>query len=234
MSPRPSMSRLQETAESIVRRLDDREKEREIWYAAKEENFTGRVTDVMSWALARYGMDEIAALIRTGLIHPRTAEYRDPLRRDFRRDDDEIEGMVELIVTHGLRKFLQDARDGRGWCPDGASGLPGFFRGACLMVAGQARKEWLPAHDPQLLLLHEPLPERGELSTQLDDVEIADFIRRHSDLVDEDIVRLFRMKLDKCTTTEIAQTLGTSPKAVEGRWARLKKKLRRNSRDERG
>jgi hypothetical protein len=225
MTPRPSVSRLQEQVESVVRR-QERNNEREVWNACMEEKFEGRVSGIMLVELTRYGMEEIAVLVRTGLIHGRTAMYRDPLARDFRWNDPEIAGLVGLIVTHGVRKFTKDALAGSGWSPDGASSLPSFFKGACLMVAGQARREWRPARGPEVLLA-DALPDQGEAAAGLDDLEIAEFIRRNSDLGGEDIAKLLRMKLDDRSTKEIAHALGTSPKAVERRWARLKEKLRR-------
>jgi DNA-directed RNA polymerase specialized sigma24 family protein len=203
--------------------------EKELWSVLVENGFAGREFDLCLNELSAYTIPVLEHWLRNGVIF-RRAHWRGP-RGSFgghRPGPDDVDELVQQTLDLALRLFFRHVREGRGWAPEGGASLRTYFVGTCLLVFPDAFKEWWKQQHPGTVPLdpemHPPFVDQG-----FDDIETRDAVLRLLEEVGEDDRDWLGYRLDGESDQEIADRLTISRKAVESKFARIIKRLRRTN-----
>lgn len=217
--------------------LDRCAADRELRDELESAGFTGPKYQMFQNELARYGLAVLGAWTYTGYIFKLTAKRGLALYptgqelEDLHRHRETREELADMTVAEALPRFRDKALAGGGWRADGGASLTTYFLGSCLYVfANEFRKHrwqrerWRrqdcrdpaagerpsgPATDPGIMV-------PGNLW-------VCESLGR-ADSREAPIVAL---TIAGWSQEEIAETLGMSPRAVEGVLYRWRKKEKR-------
>ncbi len=222
MTP-PQRFPLSEVQEVVTKRGEGEE---ELWQALCDARFDGRIWGLVATELARHGIPVLGYLIRFGQIFERTKDLGRPVDRGRLRNDDEIPGLVHLVLAAALKLFRENAAAGKGWNPQGGTSMASFFIGTCVLVFANAYRWWSPDHDPRQVPV-EIMEDVEAPEPPISSEEVRRLIKELTGCTDEEICTIVQMKVDGFTIKEISDALGKTPRAVDGRLNRFLKSIRK-------
>jgi RNA polymerase sigma-70 factor (ECF subfamily) len=193
--------------------------------------FRGREWDQFVIGLHAYGIARISALLASGAIFTKASllTRRTVRENQHRIQDRDREELVIDSVHTALRSFVAKGIKGGGWSPRGGASLKTYFVNACVISFTDIYKAWRKAQ-----LAH--LPEVA--FEQLDEVKAVAIAATYStvdtdlellntamDRMSKDEIDIFTQIVQGYTQEEIAEKLGLTEKAVEGRVYRARRRL---------
>jgi DNA-directed RNA polymerase specialized sigma24 family protein len=231
-------SRQSDLAQNLARRAAD---SRLVEYL-RERRFQGRTQDRLEAALAAYGYSVMMAWTRTGEIFKKVAEKGRPLAilgsGTGWSYDDRAELSAET-VAHALVFFRTQVLQAGRWDPSGGATIKTYFIGACLhqfpnvyMRWDRERRRW---RDNVSMMLDDPDDPSGlreipghddPADTVLGELE-RDQILAQLAARDPVLRRAVLLRHNGFSDVEAAKLLGLTPRALEGRWYRFARDLRR-------
>jgi DNA-directed RNA polymerase specialized sigma24 family protein len=192
--------------------------------------------------LAAYGYPVMMALTRTGEIMKRVAEMGRPLGvRDtiLRWSRDDRSELCLETVARALVFFRTKVLIPGKWNPTRGTTVKTYFIGACLFQFTNVFQQWdrerLRWRNKHVVILDDPDDPAGlgEMSGTEDPAQ-AVLMNQQVDqilteLADRDptLHRVAQLRLEGYSDVDAAKQVGLSPRAVEGRWYRFNKHLRR-------
>ncbi len=202
-------------ADDIDRRLGDRTLVEKL----RAAGFEGQEWQTAAEELARYGVDVLHSWVRKGTIYEKCAQRKRFIKRPPEGALDAAEGrsLVNGTVAAALQHFREDVLIPGVWDPAKGASITTFFVGQCLMRFPDIYRPWLN----QVRKV-----ERGtdiakvQLSQRVSPVEddvIVSMTNRSALTVvrNRDARVAFVMIAMDYTQVQIAEYLGTTPKAVE-------------------
>jgi DNA-directed RNA polymerase specialized sigma24 family protein len=179
--------------------------------------------------LVTHALPILRSWVRTGKIFSKVAHAGRPVSppssRLYRRLDAEVDDIVYETMAAGLRRLTTSARTGRGWSPRGGSSLTSYFVGACVHEFSNIYRSWYrrAVTESREVPTDEPFateaPDAADVA--LAAVEFSEFLAS----VDGTTRSALGMMADGLSFAEIGNSLGISPRAVEGRLHRLRRRL---------
>jgi len=204
--------------------------------------FTGPRQIRFEAELAAYGYPVMMALTRTGEIIKRVAEMGRPLSvRDtvlrWSRDDRSelsLETVARALVFFRTKVLMLGK-----WDPARGATIKTYFIGACLSQFPNVFQHWdrerLRWRNKHMVILDDPDDPAGlaEMSSTEDPAQAVLMSQQldqiMAELADRDptLYRVARLRLEEYSDVDAAKQVGLSARAVEGRWYRFNKHLRR-------
>jgi DNA-directed RNA polymerase specialized sigma24 family protein len=182
----------------------------------------------LSDSLARYAQQIFLAWIRSGQVYDqcrrlgiRLAHRRLPL------EDADVHSLVNLTIAQGLRRFHERSVAQGRWHADGGSSLKSWFVNDCLIEYPNIWSSWVRT-ELRWLWADNACSKIDASATEphlmVDEhLQVVDAIASIDDNPTKVIVALL---VDDYPLSEIAEFLGLSPRAVEGRLYRWRLKQR--------
>jgi DNA-directed RNA polymerase specialized sigma24 family protein len=146
---------------------------------------------------------------------------------ELRQDPDAASELAGLTVAVALPAFRTQLEDGTGWQPEQGASLTSFFIGQCLLRFPNEYRRWLreyrtgncPLPLPETVDLTDPGPGPGQLTTRhLEAHQILTHAPARTRTVLAQIALGYPHR-------DIAEHLGTTPKAVEMLLRRYRQRL---------
>lgn len=210
----------------------------ELFEHVRRAGFTGPAWDMLADSLVQHGMKVLEPWIRTGLIFDKAAEKGRPLNPTKQEENlvatRWVEDFVQESVSNALHRFRRNALQGRGWRAEGGASLAVYFIGACIFAfVEHFRKCRRSGELYEVRFVVDLVAPTGA-------VDLLDFAASESDHAQSVVDRLaLRSQLARLPQrdrglvwgkangyrgAEIAELFGwTSARAVERRWARLRR-----------
>jgi DNA-directed RNA polymerase specialized sigma24 family protein len=225
-------------AQNLARRAAD---SRLVEYL-RDRRFQGPAQDRLEAALAAYGYSVMMAWTRTGEIFKKVAEKGRPVAilgsGAGWSYDDRAELSAET-VAHALVFFRTQILQAGRWDPGRGATIKTYFIGACLhqfpnvyMRWDRERRRW---HDNVLMMLDDPDDPVGlrEVPGHDDPADTVlgglqrDQILAELAVRDPVLRRAVLLRHNGFSDAEAAKLLGLTSRALEGRWYRFARDLRR-------
>jgi hypothetical protein len=182
--------------------------------------------EVLAPELARYGEPVLTVWIMSGMIFVRCREKQlrlPPWKRSLTRE--EAGDLARMTVAHTLPTFRERALVKGGWRPDGGASLASWFIGSCLYAFPNLWRAWRSeqtrwddAHGPAVLLENNRPPVCDPAAQVAGQAEVLATLAGMGE-VDG---KIFALAVDGYTQPEIAEILGLTVRAVEGRVRRVR------------
>jgi len=202
-------------ADDIDRRLGDTALVEKL----RAAGFEGKQWQTAAEELAKYGVDVLNSWVRKGTIYEKCAQRKRYIKRppDGTLDAAEGRSLVNGAVADALRHFRADVLIPGVWDPAKGASITTFFVGQCLMRFPDVYRPWLN----QVAKVHRGTDiAKVQLSQRTnpvaDDVIISLTNSSALKLVrNKDAKVAFVMTAMDYTQVQIADHLGTTPKAIE-------------------
>lgn len=212
--------------------------EHELFELVRKTGFEGRAWDLLADNLVRHGLAVLGPWIRSGWIFAVAAHKGMPLRPSPQELDlvatRLAEDFLQETVTTALERFRRRAIEGDGWSADGGTSLATYFIGGCVLAFIEQFRRSRRSGD--LYQFHAVFP----LSIAPDGTELSARWPAADDVAGTVVDRLaFRSRLAALADRDRGLVWGKamglrgeeirclfdfpSVKAVEQRWARLKR-----------
>jgi DNA-directed RNA polymerase specialized sigma24 family protein len=224
---------------SLARRYADRQKIEDLAAAS----FSGPQYEVFKTELAAYGYPVMLSWIGKGTVFKACADRGRPLNpTDQDRErlagsrDDRSELALET-VAEALRFFRRHALVQKKWSWEAGAALATYFVGACISAFPNVFRRWQREQQrwqqDLAIAKRNPVDERPltnpECDNPADVVADIDLLRRELRAMDDKTRPTAALAVDGHSQAEIAEYLGTTERAVEGRLYRYR--LKRGRRD---
>ena len=200
----------------------------------RHANFRGPIYEAFVADLYRYAWPVTLDAIRTGSITSiRTGVARSGIPSDERQllhdSSAEREDLALASIARAVPKFMATLRAGR-WDPAKGKSLRSFFIGACAYAFWQEYELWSAQRRRQLLAI------TGLARRASSDKGLANYLEEHQDYREAveillakagkkslELEVILRCLLSGMTVPEVAEKLGYSERAVEGRMYQFRK-----------
>ena len=192
--------------------------DRELRDTLAADGFTGPAYAVFEEGIANLGYDMMMALLQSGYIFARCREEGLHLPA-FKIAACDREDLVQETVAGALTSFKTKGLEQGGWQPEGGASLRGYFtRALLLQFANIWRKKLNHTPDTPDLSLHRVSCDMPAPAIGPDDSSVQhDAIRRGLAEIENPQTRAaLVLTEDGYQHEEIAEILGTTPRAVEG------------------
>lgn len=226
----------------------------ELYEGAKAEGFSGKWTDELFRELSKYAVGVVQAMLVSGEIYGLVAEIGRPVypsgpqREMLVMLKMEREALAFDVVAEAFVLWMRFEANGTGWNSALGKALPGYLVDLCKRTFSNAFRDWQKAQGYRLDRHgKEALSELAAGSFGLSIEEVAEMrgVHGHGERIgaqqsaewyDELIERLWSqlknsrektivgMLLAGNSHKEIAEELGTTPKAVSRAWDRIKQR----------
>lgn len=212
--------------------------DRELFDSVRQSGFTGPAWDLLAASLVRHALAVLGPWIRTGRIFEVAARKGHPLNPTAQeqqlvatRSSDDF---VQESVVNALDRFRRTAREGRGWRAEGGATLAAYFIGACVYAfielfrksrrSGELYEARFTGdsavHANAAEVLNAGAPEADPAKVVLDRLALQSYFA----VLSERDRGLVWGKASGYSGAEIAVLFEwSSAKAVERRWARLRR-----------
>jgi len=188
--------------------------------------------------LAVYGLHVVTGWIRSGRMARKCREHRIfcPEIAPAARDTEASQDLAVDVVVRALRYFLEKVLIPGKWDPTKGASLRTYFVGACCLLFPNAYRTWSRAYSRNRVMARARHLEDDALNGIADLHPSADALGR---LISRQSLRARLNEFDEKTQVtavldaqghsniEIAESLGASPKSIEGRLYRFRRKLDR-------
>ncbi|MDQ7906144.1 hypothetical protein RB614_16655 [Phytohabitans sp. ZYX-F-186] len=207
-------------------------REHTLWAQVRDEGFAGRTYEAVATELAKHSAKVLLGFIYSGHIHVVLQEVGRPVpgltQTLHEMTRDEIEHLVGLTITHALRLFRRNALEGYGWRPGGETRMATYFVNTCKLCFSNAYREAVNHRRPKEETPVDSIPDQAGITT----IDVGERPGALREVMDERGIRgvqatITELTIEGYTQEEIADKLGTTPRAVEGKLRRLREKLRR-------
>jgi DNA-directed RNA polymerase specialized sigma24 family protein len=182
----------------------------------------------LSDSLARYAQRILVAWVRSGQMYDQCRRLGIRLAyRRFPLEDTDVHSLVNLTIAQGLRRFHERSVSQGRWHADGGSSLKSWFVNDCLIEYPNIWRSWVKTElrwlwaDNACSKIDMSVTEPHLMVDE--HLEVVDAITSIDDNPTRIIVALL---VDDYPLSEIAEFLGLSSRAVEGRLYRWRLKQR--------
>jgi DNA-directed RNA polymerase specialized sigma24 family protein len=217
------------------------DRDAELFGDALSDDFGGGAGEALADRLIAYGYQVVGAWVRAGVIVEvcRSRQVRGLSRGSsvagWTRQD--VEDLVQETVWRAWARFVDTARQGTGWCPDGGASLRTYFVNACLFAfPGAYRRQTQQLRRSAREAAVGVLP--GTCQEDVADAVVGwHALLDHLRGIDDPRLRLMLLlDAEGYGTAEIALMMPepTTPRAVEGVLYRFRRHLRSGEQDQGG
>ena len=228
--------------QAIARNLARREEDRDVIARLAKSNFEGPSQDLFEAELAAYGYPVMMAWTRTGEIIKKTKEKGRPLQIPFDGPGWSREDRSELsseTVARALFFFREKVLRAGAWDHNRGATIRTYFVGACLFQFPNAYQRWQAErqHWNRHPIVSTDDSDGPDILYQVpsgDDTEHRAIARQElqramAELADKfpELHQVVEMWLTGLTDAQAAERLGITPRALEGRWRRFRRRHRR-------
>lgn len=217
--------------------------DRELYQILRSEGFSGRNFEEFVGVLIQYGVAVVRGWAFKGELvgkcrsrNVRGLPASDPLSNSSVGEARRLE-LVYDIVADGIINFTDTALKGGRWTPGGGASMKTFFIGACLFAAAphlarlsseleiQKRRVTLEQDASGAYLGDGTEIDLADSSGDIAEKVVARMIAQdlYDDLSSTDR-KLLDMKARGAPRKEIARAIGSTPKGVDSRVARIRRK----------
>jgi DNA-directed RNA polymerase specialized sigma24 family protein len=214
----------------------------------RKTEFRGDQYEMLTWALADYGLPKVNGYIQNGLIYQLTAErgrpvaHIDHVREHLAKDADDRSALAAEVVANALVRFRDHALILGKWTPLGGASLKTYFVGTCIGVFANIFRSWLKEYELDRAIecyglapaVDEPGTRLLELRIDVDPADVvcaAEVVRNALTQADSPTLRtaIELSVYHDATHAEIAkQTQHTEP-AIKQLLHRYRKKMNRKA-----
>jgi transcriptional regulator with XRE-family HTH domain len=198
--------------------------------AVTQEGLGGPRHRALEEALVSYAVPVLQHLLASGRVADKaTMLGRPPSPKDTWMDfsaEDRQEFSMEMVVS-ALPAFTKAVFEDRRWTPGRGASLRTYFVNACLLQFARLQRQWLgdrravqPAGLEINASAYTSAPDPADTVIKQDEVR-----RLLSQIEDDQLRELLMLRGVGWTAKEAAHMVGLTPKAAEGRLARLRKRL---------
>lgn len=215
--------------------------DKELYDGAKAEGFTGKWTDELFRQLGAYAIGVLQGMLVSGEIYGLVAEIGRPVKVTPRQRDmlvmlkSEREALAFDVTAEAFVLWMRYEANGTGWNGDLGKALPSYLVDQCKQTFTAVFRDWQNARGGELAA--------SSLGLSIEEVAEMRGVHGHGELLagqeaaawcDELIEGLWSrlrntrektivgMLLAGRSHKEIAEDLGTTPKAVSRTWDRIK------------
>jgi DNA-directed RNA polymerase specialized sigma24 family protein/transcriptional regulator with XRE-family HTH domain len=219
-----------ETAEHERARAERLRADQLLVEAVLQEGLGGPRHRVLEDALVRYAVPVLQHLLASGRVADMaTRLHRPPTPQDAWLDfteDDRQEFAIEMVAS-ALPAFTRAVFEDRRWAPGHGASLRTYFVNACILQFARLQRQWLDhrqAIRPAGLEINPDAyvsaPDPADTVIKQDEVR-----RMLSQIEDEQLRELLMLRGAGWPAKEAAKMVGLTPRAAEGRLARLRRRL---------
>jgi|HubBroStandDraft_4_1064222.scaffolds.fasta_scaffold12120_3 DNA-directed RNA polymerase specialized sigma24 family protein len=197
--------------------------------------FTGPAWDELATTFAEYGYQVVRGWLISGHIYVLCAQRRIALgimfddRRPVPREH-QIADLTQDTVSLAIEKFREKVLIPRKWVPAGGASLKTYFIGQALFQFGDTFRYWALAERRQDRVaagVGFDLTTHNASSTVVPGERLVhrELIARFARYMDEQTKAIVLLTAEGYEQPAIAEILGMSPRAVEGKLYRYRKRL---------
>ena len=227
--------------QAVAENLAQREEDRVLIARLAKSNFEGPGQDLFEANLSAYGYPVMMAWTRTGEIINKTKEKGRPLSlppdglKWSREDRSELSSET---VARALAFFREKVLRAGAWDHNRGATIKTYFVGACLFQFPNVYQLWQTERQRwnRHPIVSADDPDGPDMLYQVpsdDDVEYR-VIARHqlqqvmTELADKypDLHQVVEMWLEGLTDAQAANRLGITPRTLEGKWRRFRRRYR--------
>ena len=209
------------------------------WEVAATAGFSGPVYDHLIDRIIRHALPIMRRGLASGVIFRWCVDRNSQVKLWAPHDwcvGDRKELALDVVAEATLR-FHNAALTGIGWLPHGGATLSSYFLGLCIDEFPNQFRLWLRARQRaqrEANALEDPAAQINVPGTRdpLAAVEISEEFRRRLGRLPHDQCEAIVLQALGYTLEEIADRTGSTPKAVEGRIYRGRKRLKLDKQEE--
>ena len=211
----------------------------DLFLRVAEAGFTGPLLDLFTAALVIRCRPILHGWLRSGRIFKECAGEGRPLevthqdREDLRTRRDDRAELADETIAHALVAFLDAARNGSGWSPDGGRSITSYFVTACVHRFPGVFRRWSGERRRQPAHRHYGLDPRDSGLDQHAPAHLApdpadDVIGRHTTTREmQNMEPMMRVIVQGLVNGESYATIGElldmTPRAVEAKVYRYRR-----------